>query len=237
MKRLLAIGSMLVFALAMSAQDGHDKDKKKHSSSAAGKEKEHHDNDADEHGKKKVKFTEEGEFASISAPTGPKSNFNLRVSRGSSSTSPASTLINFTSFQISDDNNTQTLTNIFGEIPNSAFTGTTTNSLALSLDTGLLDPAVSSNTTCTVDLNALTVVCGHGPLGTIQLAFHENGVQTTRILNLTEEDIQGPVTTLIHASSDNGTANAQGAIFGLPVTSSAASVGVNHQSSVTITRQ
>jgi hypothetical protein len=221
MKRLFA-SAVIVFifcGLAAVANDKHD-----------------HDKDQDEHGRKSMKFTQDGAFASVSAPTGPGASFNVNVSRGSSSTSPASTFINFTSFQLSDDNNTETFTSIFGEIPNSAFTGKNTKSLVLDLDTSTLDPSVSSSQTCTVDLNQLTVVCTAGMLGVIHLEFQENGVQATKILNHVEEDVLGPVTTLIHSSSDNGSANVQGSLFGVPVSSSAATVGVNHSSSIEITR-
>jgi hypothetical protein len=221
MKRLFASALIVFFffGLAAVAKDRHD-----------------HDKDQDEHGRKSMKFTQEGEFASVSASTGTGASFTVNVSRGASSTSPASTLINFTSFQLSDDNNTETFTSIFGEIPNSAFTGNNTKSLVLDLDTSTLDPSVSSSETCTVDLNQLTVVCTAGPLGVIHLEFHENGVQATKILNHVEADILGPVTTLIHSSSDNGSANVQGSLFGVPVSSSFATVGVNHSSSIEITR-
>ncbi len=239
MKRFLVIAVMLLFGLAMVAQDGKDKKQGKKEHSKAGKSSDNDkdkDQERDEHGRKSMRFTQEGEFASVSTSIGPESSVTVNVSRGSSSTSPTTTILNFSSFQLSADNSTETVTNIFGEIPNSAFVGTTTKSLVLNLDTSTLDPATSSSTTCTVDLNAFTVVCGPGTLGTIHLEFHENGVQATRILNLVEEDILGPVTTLIHASSDNGTADVQGSVFGVPVTSSAATVGVNHRSTVQITR-
>jgi hypothetical protein len=198
MKRLFASALIVFFffGLAAVAKDRHD-----------------HDKDQDEHGRKSMKFTQEGEFASVSASTGTGA-----------------------SFQLSDDNNTETFTSIFGEIPNSAFTGNNTKSLVLDLDTSTLDPSVSSSETCTVDLNQLTVVCTAGPLGVIHLEFHENGVQATKILNHVEADILGPVTTLIHSSSDNGSANVQGSLFGVPVSSSFATVGVNHSSSIEITR-
>lgn len=231
---------MLLFGLATLAQDGKEKQPRSKGPSqvarSSGKGNDNGQAVQDEHGRKSMKFTQQGEFASISTSTGPKSSLNLNVSRGSSSTSAATTFLNFTTFQLSDDNNSETFSQIFGEIPNSAFTGNNTKSLVLNLDTSTLDPATSSSTTCTVDLNALTVVCGPGPLGTIHLEFHENGVQATRIRNLVEEDILGPVTTLIHAQSDNGTADVQGAVFGVPLSSSSASVGVNFSSTIQITR-
>jgi hypothetical protein len=242
MKHFLVIAVMLLLGLATFAQDGKDKkqDNKDHSPAAKSSDKDKdHDNgqeERDEHGRKSMKFTQQGEFASISTSIGFGSSLNLNVSRGSSSTSPTTTFINFTIFALSNNNNTQTFTQIFGEIPNSAFTGTTTSNLVLDLDTSTLDPATSSSTTCTIDVNTLSVVCGPGTLGTIHLAFHENGVQATRILNMVEEDIAGPVTTLIHRHSDNGTADMQGSIFGVPISSSSASVGVNFRSSVEITR-
>jgi hypothetical protein len=228
---------MLLFGLTTFAEDSKDKkqDKKDHSPTAQSSDK-HRDDERDEHGRKHMKFTQEGEFASISASFAFGGSLNLNVSRGSSSTSPAATFLNFIIFELSNDNNTQTFTQIFGEIPNSAFTGTNTRSLVLDLDTSTLDPATSSSTTCTIDVNTLSVICGPATLGTIHLAFSENGIQATRILNQEEEDIAGPVTTLIHRKSDNGTADMQGSVFGVPVSSSAASVGVNFSSSVEIIR-
>ncbi|MBZ5505633.1 MAG: hypothetical protein LAO78_09105 [Acidobacteriia bacterium] len=240
MKNLLVIAVMLLFGLATLAQDGKDKkqDRKDHSPAAKSSDKQHDNEQAerDEHGRKHMKFTQEGEFASVSTALGFDASINLNVSRGSSSTSPTATFINFIFFQFSSDHSVETITQIFGEIPNSAFTGTNTKSLVLDLDTSTLDPATSSSTTCTLDVITFTITCGPGTLGTIHLAFSENGIQATRILNLVEEDIAGPVTTLIHRKSDNGTADVQGFVFGMPVSSSAASVGVNFSSSVEITR-
>lgn len=215
MKRLFISAVILFLGLAAVANDKHDQD---------------------QHGRKSMKFTQEGAFASVSASTGPQASFSVNVSRGSSSTSPASTFITFNSSQVASGNTTVTVTSIFGEIPNSAFTGNNTKNLVLDLDTSTLDPSVSSSETCTIDLNELTIVCNPGPLGVIHLEFQENGVQATKILNHVEEDILGPVTTLIHNSSDNGSANVQGSIFGVPVSSSSATVGVNHSSSIEITR-
>jgi hypothetical protein len=234
MKNLLVIAVMLLFGLATLAED-KKQDKKDHSPAAQSSDK-HQDDERDAHGRKHMKFTQEGEFASISTTLGPDASINLNVSRGSSSTSPTATFINFIFFQFSSDHSVETVTQIFGEIPNSAFTGTSTKSLVLDLDTSTLDPATSSSTTCTINIITFDITCNSGNLGTIHLAFSENGIQATRILNQEEEDIAGPVTTLIHRRSDNGTADMQGSVFGVPVSSSAASVGVNFSSSVEITR-
>lgn len=231
---------MLLFGLATLAQDGKDKkhDSKDHSPAAKSSDKQHDNeqNEQDAHGRKHMKFTQEGEFASISTSLGFDASINLNVSRGSSSTSSTATFINFIFFQFSSDHSVETVTQIFGEVPNSAFTGTSTKSLVLDLDTSTLDPATSSSTTCTIDIITFDITCNSGNLGTIHLAFSENGIQATRILNQEEEDIAGPVTTLIHRRSDNGTADMQGSVFGVPISSSAASVGVNFSSSVEITR-
>jgi hypothetical protein len=235
-KNLLVIAVMLLFALATLAEDSKDKKQDKKDHSQAQSSDKHHDDDRDEHGRKHMKFTQEGEFASISTSLGADESINLNVSRGSSSTSPTATFINFIFFQFSSDHSVETVTQIFGEIPNSAFTGTSTKNLVLDLDTSTLDPATSSSTTCTIDVIAFTITCDSGNLGTIHLAFSENGIQATRILNQEEEDITGPITTLIHRRSDNGTADMQGSVFGMPVSSSAANVGVNFSSSVEITR-
>src|SRR4029077_19036991 len=107
MKRFLVIAVMPLFGLAMVAQDGKDKKQSKKEHSKAGKSSDSDndkDQERDEHGRKSMKFTQEGEFASVSTSTGPKSNFTLNVSRGSSSTSPTTTFLNFTTFTLSDDN-------------------------------------------------------------------------------------------------------------------------------------
>ena len=109
--------------------------------------------------------------------------------------------------------------------------------MTLDLDTGTLDPATSSSATCSIDTNNLTVICGPATVGTIHLAFQENGVFAIRILNQDEEDIVGSVTTRIHLTSDNGSANVLGTVFGIPVSNASANVGVNSSSSVEITRQ
>ena len=194
-------------------------------------------NGQDEFGRKSVKFTQEGAFASVSANTNPQSDFSVNVSRGSSTISPASTFLNFDFITVADDNVTETVTIIFGEIPNSAFTGDQSQNLVLDLDTSILDPSVTSSETCTIDLNVLSVACGPVTQGVIHLEFRENGREVTQILNHVEKDIFGPVTTIIHSRSDSGSANVQGSIFGVPVSSSLATVGVNHNSSIEVTRQ
>ena len=54
MKRLFASAVIIFFALAAVANDKHD-----------------HDKDRDEHGRKSMKFTQEGEFASVSTSLSP----------------------------------------------------------------------------------------------------------------------------------------------------------------------
>lgn len=237
MKNFFVIAVIVFFGLAAFADNGKNNNQGNgNSQSGQSSNQNGNQNDRDEHGRKHMKFTQDGEFASVATSiTG--GSINVNVSRGSSSTSPTSTLLNFTMFQISSDSSTQTVTQIFGEIPNTAFTGTTTKSLVLDLDTSTLDPATSSSTTCTIDIISFTVTCGPATVGTIHLEFQENGVVATRILNQVEEDITGPVTTLIHRTSDNGTANVVGSLFGIPVSSAAANVGVNFSSSVEFTRQ
>lgn len=233
---LLLLSATIAVAAGNRKQDGKDHSAPSQQSPGQSGNNNQDDHASDAQGRKHMKFTQQGEFASVFT-SGSNLNFNLSISRGSSSTSPTSTFINFASFQVSDDNNTQTVTSIFGEIPNSAFTGNTTSSLVLDLDTSTLDPAVSSSQTCTITFNPLSATCGPGPLGVIQLQFHENGVVATKILKHVEEDIFGPVTTLLRSTSDNGSADVQGSIFGIPVASSSATVGVNHSSTIEITRK
>jgi len=180
---------------------------------------------------------QDGAFAQFSANT-PTSALSLNVSRGATNDVASSTL-NFSNEQFAPDFSSLTLVSIFGTIPNDAFVGDNTRSLVLNLDTSLLNPAVSFSQSCTIDLNTFNITCGPGPLGLIHLEFQENGITRTRILTLEEEQVVGPVTTRTHQRSDTGSANMQGTVFGTPVSSSqgTATVGVNHQSTLVITRQ
>ncbi|HKD82762.1 MAG TPA: hypothetical protein VKH81_23930 [Candidatus Angelobacter sp.] len=184
------------------------------------------------------KFNQDGEFASIDQSSDPSSSFSLSVSRNSSNgpNTAATASISFTASSLSADFSTFTFTQIVGTIPAAAFTGVNTQNLTLSLDVSQLDPTTSLSQTCTVDLNLLTVTCGAGPTGTIQLNFQENGAQRTRVLALGEEITVGNFTTRIHQRSDNSTANVSGTIFGTAVSASNATVGVNHNSSLEYVR-
>lgn len=177
----------------------------------------------------------DGEFASIDQSSDPSSSFSLSVSRNSTNgpNTPATATISYTASSIAADFTTFTVTQIVGTIPASAFTGASVQNLTLSLDVSQLDPTTSTNQTCTIDLNLLTITCGAGPTtGTIQLNFQANGAQSTRVLALGEEVTIGNFTTRIHQRSDNSTANVSGTILGTTVSSSNATVGINHNSSI-----
>ncbi|HEU4413570.1 MAG TPA: hypothetical protein VFT65_02220 [Candidatus Angelobacter sp.] len=182
------------------------------------------------------KFNQDGEFASISQSTDPNSNFTLNVSRNFSTGAGTSASISYLAFAFAPDFSTVTVTQIVGTIPSTAFTGVNTQNLTLSLDVSQLDPTTSFSQTCTIDLNTLSVTCGAGPTGTMQLSFTENGAQRTRVLALGEEITVGAFTTRLHQRSDNSTANVSGTIFGTTVSGSGATVGVNHNSSLEFIR-
>lgn len=176
----------------------------------------------------------DGEFASIDQSSDPSSSFNLSVSRNLTNgpNTSATASITYTASSVASDFTTLTVTQIVGTIPATAFTGSSTQNLTLSLDVSQLDPTTSTNQTCTIDLNLLTITCGAGPTGTIQLNFQANGAQRTRVLALGEEVTIGNFTTRIHQRSDNSTANVSGTVFGTTVSSSNAIVGINHNSSL-----
>ena len=178
------------------------------------------------------KFNQDGEFASIGQSTDPNANFSLNVSRNFSTGAGTTASLSYLSFSFAPDNSTVTVTQIVGLIPSTTFTGQNTQNLALNFDTSQLDPSTSVSQICTIDLNLLTVACGPGPTGTIQLSFRENGAQRTRVLALGEEITVGSFTTRVHQRSDNGTANVTGTIFGTAVSGSNATVGINHNSSL-----
>jgi hypothetical protein len=182
----------------------------------------------------RVFFKQTAEFASFSQNPDAFNNMSLSVSRVANSGTPASASILFTQLSVAQDFSTETFTEISGAIPASSFTGATTANLVLNVDTSTLDPTTSFAVTCVVDLNALTEVCGPPANGVIQLTFQANNVQNTRIINLNEIFTNGPVTTHVRQKSDNGSANVTGTIFGTAVSSSQATVGVNHESSLEI---
>lgn len=177
------------------------------------------------------KFNQDGAFASISQAPDPNSNFTLTVSLNSSTGAATTATLSFVSFTLSADFNTETFTQIIGNIPAADFTGQNTQNMSLNFSTSDLDPTTSFSQTCSVDLNSLIVTCGDAPTGTIQLSFRENGAQRTRVLALGEEITVGNFTTRIHQRSDNDTANVNGTIFGTAVSGGGATVGINHNSS------
>jgi hypothetical protein len=84
-------------------------------------------------------------------------------------------------------------------------------------------------------LFSFNLTCGPISPGTIQLNFTENGAQRTRILALGQETTIGAFTTRIHQRSDNSSANVTGTVFGVTA-SGAATVGINHSSSLEFIR-
>ncbi|HMF91675.1 MAG TPA: hypothetical protein VKL40_13605 [Candidatus Angelobacter sp.] len=186
-----------------------------------------------------IKFKQDGAFANLQATvtdsaTGQPVAISVQVSRGSSTTSGSSASLSYTAFEESADFNTFTLTNIFGTIPTSAFTGENTQHLNLNFDTSQLDPTTSFSQTCTLTFVPFSFVCGPGPAGMIQLEFRENGQQRTQILNLDQVVTSGLITTRIHQKSDNSSADVQGSVFGIAVSGPFATVGVNRGSSLEI---
>jgi hypothetical protein len=156
------------------------------------------------------------------------------VSRVKDSGTLPSATINYSTFSIATDFSSVTFVQIFGAIPATSFTGTTTKDLILDLDTSTLDPTTSFSQSCTIDLSTFIETCGPAPTGLIHLEFKENGVQRTRVVDFNEIVTNGSTTTHIRQKSDNSTANMQGSIFGTAFSSSTATVGVNHEGSLEV---
>ncbi len=175
-----------------------------------------------------------GEFASVTEPTGPGSSFSLTVSRNSDNGGIAS--LNYFASSIAPDFNSVTFTQIVGAIPAADFTGQNTQNLTLNFSTGDLDPNNSFSQTCTFSFIDFTISCGPAAAGTINLSFRQNGAQRTRVLALGEEITTGPITVRIHQRSDNSTANVTGSVFGTSVVGGNAQVGVNHSSTIEFVR-
>ena len=185
---------------------------------------------------KHVKLTNDGAFASISA-SDSTSSFQLQVSRGISG---ANTITNleFVSVAFSPDLTAITVLEIVGPIPNSAFTGDNTKTLALDLDPSTLDPTVTTVESCTLDFTQPSsgFVCGPLPAGTIHLSFQENDIQENRVVQ-TQTTTLGPVTIISHQRSEAGSATVQGTVFSTSISSPNGNSGVNHLSSIEFTRQ
>jgi hypothetical protein len=184
-----------------------------------------------------AKFSQDGEFASVSQSIDANSSFSLSVSRNSSSGTAASASISYVSFSFSADFNTLTVVQIVGNIPASDFTGQNVQNLSLNFSTIDLDPTTSFSQTCTIDLtNTTNFTCGDGPTGSMSLSFTQNGATRTRVLALGEEVTVGNFTTRIHQRSDNASANVSGTIFGTSVSGGGATVGINHNSSLELVK-
>jgi hypothetical protein len=183
------------------------------------------------------KFSQEGEFASVSQSPDANSSFSLSVSRNASTGVATTVSISYVSFSLDSTNNIFTVNQIVGQIPASDFTGQNVQSLTLNFSTSDLDSTTSFSQTCTIDLtNTANSTCGAGPTGTISLSFTQNGISRTRVLALGEEVTVGNFTTRIHQRSDNSTANVSGTIFGISVSGGGATVGINHNSSLEFVR-
>ena len=183
-----------------------------------------------------LKLTQDGAFANLNGATDPNSSFSLQVSQATTNRAASATL-SYSEFEFAPDFSTLTIVQIFGAIPASSLTAQTTEHIVLSFDTSQLDPNNSVDQSCILDLNTLILTCGPGPTGQIQLDFQENGAQRTQTLALEQVQTFGSTTVRTHQRSDSGSANAQGSIFGVPVSSTAATVGVNHNSTLEIIQQ
>lgn len=177
------------------------------------------------------KFTQDGAFASISLFTPPFTSVGLTVSSGTGNTAS----LQYALVSEPADFSSITITNVFGPIPASAFTGQNTQQLSLNIDTSTLPAGTVFSETCTISFTTFIETCGPGPVGLIQLSFRENDTVSTQI-NLHQVQTSGPVTTRTSQRSDNSTANVQGTVFGTDVSTASAQVGVNHMSTIEVTR-
>jgi len=207
MKQLLAIAAIALFPLALTAQTQH------------------------------FKFTNDGAFAAVAADLDANSNFRAQVSRSSDKTGTTTNLF-FFSFVFAEDLSSATFVQIVGTIPNSSFTGDNTRDLVLDLDPGAVTGDNFFSQSCTLDFSSVDPIfsCGPTPAGTIHLAFHENGFERDRLLAREEVATFGTITIHTHQRADTSSAAVQGTIFGTAVSSSNATVGVNHMSTLEFTR-
>lgn len=182
----------------------------------------------------KLKFTQDGAFANLNFASSDSSGstvISLQVATGTGSTDS----LQYSSIFESSDFNTLTITNEFGTIPGSAFTGQNTQNLALSIDTSTLDPSTFFTESCTIVFSPISVTCGAGTTGQISLSWRENDAVSTTVNDHTKTTV-GTTTTITNQHSDNSTANVSGTIYGTSVAGASAQVGVNHMSTIQVLR-
>lgn len=181
----------------------------------------------------KMKFTQDGAFASVNFTSNASGSttISLQVATGTGSTDS----LQYSAVTESADFNTLSVTNEFGTIPATAFTGQNTQNLALNIDTSTLDPSTFTTETCTIIFSPISVTCGAGAVGSISLSWRENDAVSTTV-NDHEKTTVGTVTTITNQHSDNSTANVTGTIYGTDVSGASANVGVNHMSTIQVTR-
>ena len=181
------------------------------------------------------KTTQSGAFASVSVSPDAFTEVNLSVSRGTTN-GGTNTSIFFSDVVFAPDFLSLTFTEIFGPIPDSAFTGDNVRGLHLNLDTSTLNPTVTFSETCTLDLVTFTQICGPATTGVIQVDFSGNGFQRTQLITSEKVVTFGPTTVRTHERSDTTSANASGSALGIAISTSGATIGVNRSSQIEITR-
>src|SRR5215471_3858530 len=182
-----------------------------------------------------IKFTQDAEFASLNQSPGPNSSIQLSVARNAATCTTTSASINYLEFDFAADFSSFTFIQIVGAIPASSFTGQTTNDLMLTFDTSQLDPNNSISQSCTFSFVTFTQTCGPAPAGVINAEWKGNSVVSSEVITI-REDTMGPITTKFHQRSDSSSASATGSVFGVTVNPAAAQVGVNHSSTLEVTR-
>lgn len=181
------------------------------------------------------KTTLSGASASVSVQPDALTQISLSVSRGTLNGGTTTSIV-FTDAVFAVDFQSLTFTQIFGPIPDSAFTGDNVNGLHLNLDTSTLDPTITFSETCTLDLGTFIFTCGPATPGLIQVDFAANGFQSTQVITAEKVVTMGPDTIRTHEKSDTASANAQGSILGLQFATSGATISVNKNSQIEVTR-
>jgi hypothetical protein len=181
--------------------------------------------------------TQDGAFAQLNSST-ENTSLSLEVDRATdSSNGRPLTTINYLFSERAADGSSISFTQVFGTIPNGAFSGENTKRLILDVDTSQLDPANLVSLACTETFFPESGrVCGPAPTGLIHLEFHENGIDRFRILASQQERIFGLLTLRTHRRSDFSSADSKGSFMGMPVENPSAFVGVNHEAVLDVVR-
>lgn len=182
------------------------------------------------------KTTLNGASASFSMSPDAFTQVSLSVSRGSMNGGTTTSLL-FADAVFASDFLSLTFTQIFGPIPESAFTGDHAQDCISTSTPALLIPQSRSVKPARWTQSLSLAAAPAATPRLIHIDFAGNGFQSTQVIVAERVVTFGPMTVRTHEKSTTTSANASGSALGISVATSAATISVNHSSSLEVTKQ